>query len=42
MIDDSLQQSLASKTFEKNWGAQIWAKIEPKIKFFVIFSSLVY
>ena len=30
---------------KKSLGAQIWAKqakMEPKIKFFVIFSSLIY
>ena len=30
------------KRHEKNSGAQIWAEIGPKIRFFVIFSSLVF
>ena len=45
--DDSLRQYLTSsrgKTHEKKFGDQIWtkrAKIDPEIRFFAIFSSLV-
>ena len=43
--DDSLRQCLTSrrgKVHEKISGAQIWAKLGPKIKFFVVFSGLAY
>ena len=48
IISDSLQQcptTSRGKTRKKNLGSQIWtkwAKISPKIRFFVIFSSLVH
>ena len=46
--NNSLQQCLTpsrGKTHEKNFGTKIWVKrtkIEPEIRFFAIFSSLVH